>query len=142
MPQANLHTHTHTDQSLGSISWKRPQKKQSVLNHLLFLKRNNHYDLQDGQRRQWTDPRVGRPADSWRKQSCRGGSGDVCALLEERTRGTRSIRGNRMHSLNQLPANPVAQSRILICITARVGIPVFPPLSSPLRGCLRHLRFH
>lgn len=40
-----------------------------------------------------------------------------------------------MHSLNQLPANPVAQSHILILITAQVWIltsishGVFPPIS-------------
>lgn len=64
-------------------------------------------------------------------------------LLEERTRGMCSIRGNRMHSLNQLPANPVAQSHILIFITARVGIHtstshgVFP--RNPLSICFGHL---
>lgn len=43
-------------------------------------------------------------------------------LLEEGTRGMCSIRGNRMHSLNQLLANPVVQSHILIFITGWVGI--------------------
>lgn len=71
-------------------------------------------------------------------------------LLKEGTRGMCSIRGNRMHSLNQLRANPVALRHILIFITAWVGIHtstshgVFPP--SPLNpsrsisiSCFIHL---
>lgn len=53
-----------------------------------------------------------------------------------------------MHSLNQLPANPVAQSRILIFITARVGIhtstshgvfPLIPIQSVSAIACFVHL---
>lgn len=53
-----------------------------------------------------------------------------------------------MHSLNQLPANPVAQSHILIFITARVGIhtstshgvfPLIPFQSVSAISCFIHL---
>lgn len=54
-------------------------------------------------------------------RDCGGKQRQHVWLLEEQTRGMCSIRGNRMHSLNQLPANPVAQSHILILITAQVG---------------------
>lgn len=63
-------------------------------------------------------------------------------LLEKQTQGMCSIRGNRMHSLKQLPANPVARSHTLALITAQVGIhtstshSVFP--SHPLSLHRRH----
>lgn len=70
-------------------------------------------------------------------------------LLEERTQGMCSIRGNRTHLLNQLLANPVAQSHILIFIIARVRIHtstshgVFPPIPSQsvsdMSSCFIHL---
>lgn len=75
-----------------------------------------------GQREKAAD-RSPRRETRWKLARLREETKTTCVwLLEERAQGMCSIRGNRMHSLNQLPANPVAQSHILIFITARVGI--------------------